>query len=73
LLSMDSQMNENKSFFIPSRSVFVRLENENIDTICVIYFSILYQVICNKARAGLRLQNNIELSTTICILKFIQI
>jgi len=45
-------MNDNKSFFIPSRSVFVRLEDENIVTICVVNFSILYQVICNKAKAG---------------------
>jgi hypothetical protein len=45
-------MNDNNFFFILSRSVFVRLENENIVTIYIVHFSILYQVICNKARAG---------------------
>jgi hypothetical protein len=64
-------MNDNKSFLINSRSVFVRLEDENIVTTCVAHFSILYQVICNKANVSCMFQNDIELSTTIRILKFI--
>jgi hypothetical protein len=66
-------MNDNNSFLIPSRSVFVRLEDGNIVTICVVHFSILYQVICNKAKVIYMFQNNIELFTTMHILKCTQI
>jgi len=47
-------------FLLTSSSVFIGLEDEVIVSICAVYFSIVYNAICNKAKVSWRFQNTLN-------------